>query len=402
MKPLAEPDAQEESVTPPPDPTRTALVLSFSDFANDPRPHRQLRWLSKRFRVVALGTGAPNLPDIEFKRITLTPKKGVWAKLKSATMLYAGLHEAFYWNHDYHQDALRQLEGIRPDLVVANDLSSLPLATRVARGAKVVFDAHEYSPREWEDSLFWRLTYQRNVVGLCRQFLPRADAMLTVCQGIADEFQRTFQVSPRVITNAPPYHDLAPRPTDPARIRLITHGAAIRARRIENMIAMMAHLDERFELDLMLVPNDPAYVQELRELAARQPRVRFVDPVPMTEIVPRTAEYDMGVFLLEPTNFNYAMALPNKFFEFLQARLAIAIGPSPEMARIVTGEGCGVVAPDFRPETLARALNTLTAERIDGFKQQAHRLAARYSAEENERVFMGLVSRLLGEELVRT
>jgi hypothetical protein len=28
------------------------------------------------------------------------------------------------------------------------------------------------------------------------------------------------------------------------------------------------------------------------------------------------------------------MALPNKFFEFIQARLAVAIWPSPEMSKI--------------------------------------------------------------------
>ena len=55
----------------------------------------------------------------------------------------------------------------------------------------------------------------------------------------------------------------------------------------------------------------------------------------MHEIVDTIAEYDIGLFILSPINFNYYHALPNKLFEFIQARLAIAVSPSPEMARIV-------------------------------------------------------------------
>ena len=52
--------------------------------------------------------------------------------------------------------------------------------------------------------------------------------------------------------------------------------------------------------------------------------------------LPRMAnDYDVGLYLLPPTNFNQRYALPNKFFEFIQGRLAIAIGPSPEMAKLV-------------------------------------------------------------------
>jgi hypothetical protein len=53
------------------------------------------------------------------------------------------------------------------------------------------------------------------------------------------------------------------------------------------------------------------------------------------EIVPLSNAYDIGLYLLPPSSFNNLHALPSKFFEFLQALLAIAIGPFQEMARIV-------------------------------------------------------------------
>ena len=75
------------------------------------------------------------------------------------------------------------------------------------------------------------------------------------------------------------------------------------------------------------------------------------------------------------------MALPNKFFEFIQARLAIAIVPSPEMARLTREFDCGVVAEDFSSLSLARALTGLTAQGIDWMKRGADRAARMHNAE---------------------
>ena len=230
------------------------------------------------------------------------------------------------------------------DITIANDLPVLPLALRVAAGRPVIFDAHEYAPREFEERALWRLLLQRYCVYLCATYLPRVSAMTTVCQGIADEFvARSFGVKPVVLSNATRYHESAPRPAKEGAIRMIHHGIAMRSRKLENMIELMAHLDERFSLDLMLMPTDQAYLARLRSRARHDSRIRFLPPVPMQALVRSTIDYDVGLYYLEPTSFNNLHALPNKFFEYIQARLALAVGPSPEMARIVTEFGCGII-----------------------------------------------------------
>ena len=89
------------------------------------------------------------------------------------------------------------------------------------------------------------------------------------------------------------------------------------------------------------------------------------------------------MYLLPPTSFNTQHALPNKFFEFIQPRLAIAIGPSPEMAKIVEAHDCGVVARDFEPKSLANCLLKLDYNKINHYKCQSHRIARKLSAEQN-------------------
>jgi hypothetical protein len=98
---------------------------------------------------------------------------------------------------------------------------------------------------------------------------------------------------------------------------------------------------------------------------------------------------------LEPTNLNNHFALPNKLFEFIQARLAIAIGPSPEMAKIVQEYQLGIVAQDFKPETMAAALNKMTKESMDAFKLNADKAAKILNAEENMKRLHNEMERLL-------
>ena len=121
-----------------------------------------------------------------------------------------------------------------------------------------------------------------------------------------------------------PLKDLSPTPTA-TPIRMIHHGAAQPERQLELMIDAVDLLDDRFELDLMLLPTDRAYFSRLKRLVDARSSVRMVDAVSQREIVERCHEYDIGVFLLPARSDNQLYVLPNKLFEFIQARLAIAM-----------------------------------------------------------------------------
>ena len=69
--------------------------------------------------------------------------------------------------------------------------------------AKIVLDAHEYAPRQGEQSFVWRFFMQEYKTHLCRTRIPRADAMVTVSEKFAKEYERDFGVRPSVVLNAP-------------------------------------------------------------------------------------------------------------------------------------------------------------------------------------------------------
>jgi len=376
---------------------KTIVIISFSNLATDPRVNRQIRFLSEEYRVIAVGLGDPELNDIQFIPVTKT-KNLVRMTLFSLELFFRS-YESWYWSQKHIKDCLRKVSDVPADLILANDIDSLPLALKVAKGAKVLFDAHEYAPREFEDLLFWRIVLQKYRTYLCKVYIPEVSGMTTVCQGIADTYEKEFGIKPIVVTNASEFEDIHPNLLNENKpgIRLIHHGGAGPSRKIENMIKMMDYLDERFELNLMLIESWPGYMKYLKRVAKGKRNIHFLAPVPMRALPRVLNQYDVGVFLLEPTNFNYFYALPNKFFEFIQARLGIAIGPSPEMARIVKEYDLGVVAEDFSPKALAQCLLKLNDQKINYHKLQSHKVARLMSAEQNKKILLKLVHQVLQE-----
>ena len=175
---------------------------------------------------------------------------------------------------------------------------------------------------------------------------------------------------------------------------MVYHGGASRSRRLETLIDVVSLLDDRFTLALILT-SDPKYQQELRLKAAGMDRIDFVEPVPFEDIIPTIGRYDIGFFYYEPTNFNLRHCLPNKLFEYIQARLMIAIGPSPDMAELVKKYGCGVISKGFSVESMVSALNSLSAAEIDGLKRKSDLAAKELCFEKESEKMVALIKRLL-------
>ena len=382
-------------------------ILSFSPIASDARVLRQVEYLSRSYAVRVIGYGEYAPPPewgAEMALVSLAGDIGWRRKLRTLALLPLGrlaggpAYESWYWGRANHRSAYKILKDSDAGILHANDWNALPVALRAAAqtGGKVVLDLHEYAPRQSEEFWHWRVFQRPMIEHFLRRYSRRAAATITVNETIAEEYARQYGFHPVVVMNAPRL--AAPtefRPTDPAAIHLIHHGAAMRDRKLEGMIQAFAAAQERFILNFMLLESNAAYVDELRTLGERLApgRVFFHPPVKPDETVERIASFDLGFYILHPTNFNNAAALPNKFFDFIAAGLGVVIGPSPEMARLSRQYGFGAVAASFRPEDAAVTLNRLSAEDIDRMKQAARQARLELNAD----VEMGKLVQLYAE-----
>ena len=357
------------------------LLLFCGVFGKTPRPTRFFKILSAFGHVTVCSDtpGNKNTESARFLEIRKT-RASLPAKAVRAFNLFLQRYEADIW----HSEMLRlfnELKTARFSAIVCHDAVYLPFAEAIRnlpqnRGrCAVVMDAREFYPREFENRFLWRLLHQGLNEYLCRRYLPKPDVVFTVSPGLKRGYEEEYGVSCLVLPSYPDAIALSPRSASAGPIRCIHHGSASPGRKIELMIDAFRHLGGKATLDLMLVPNKQWYYTRLKQYAATTSNVRVIEPVAMPDIVPAISGYDVGVFLLPDNTFNHKHVLPNKIFEYIQARLAIAVSPNPDMADLVKNHSLGVVARDYTPESLAQAIAGLSRESIDQYKANAHAAA---------------------------
>jgi hypothetical protein len=371
-----------------------ALVLCLADPTSNPRPNRMIHLLNGLgFSVDALGFAMHGELPLGSYFVVEKPSRALTARaLRFGSAVIGSLLSSFtnqLWPAELVNELRYRLKQFqRPlksehyDLLVVENLELLPLAFRVRNFSIILFDVREYFPREYESSIRFRLLERPLRLSMCKQYLPQCDHMVTVSPGLAEEYEKEFGVSMQVLRSTPKYRDMPVHSTSSNAIRLVYHGGASPDRNLKNLIEITLCLDDRFTLDLYLV-GSPRYIRSLKVLAAGCNRIRFLEPVPFDQIVPMLNQYDVGFFYVEPTSFNLLNCLPNKLFEFIQARLAVAIGPSPNMAELVHEYNCGFIAPEFSLEAMIETLQSLTPEMIDRAKHNSD-VAARELCWERE------------------
>lgn len=383
---------------------KSILILVLSDLKHDARVRRQINSLKDLYEVTVVCFQGE--PSKDYRLITLPPPNlTLRKKIVSSIFLITGFYSvAFKILHSYTTFIYEAISGKKFDLVIANDVETLPVAFQLAGKPKVLFDAHEYAPRHFEDKLMWRIFFRGFNTWLCEKYIPRTSGMTTVGRMLALEYEKYFKVRPTVITNANNYSAITPSDTSDDNIKLVHHGIATPSRNLHLMLELMDKLDSRFSLDMYLLTPGFAsrktadYIELLKQKAAHHPRVRILPPVKGDEIIQTINRYDLGIFLLPPVNFNYRNTLPNKLFDFIQARLGIAIGPTPEMADIVRNYDNGVVADDFTAQGLANKLAQLTTAEIRRFKKNSNSAAMDLNAEKNKIILQQLVSSIIPDD----
>jgi hypothetical protein len=313
----------------------------------------------------------------------------------SIFLLLGSFSVAYRLLYDHGEDE-KTLQKENFDIILANDVETLPLAFRISNGrSKVFLDAHEYAPRQFEDRLYWRIFFKRFTMHICRKYIPLTAGMSTINSGLARAYEREFSVKPIIITNATNFVNVRPKVREAYPIRLVHHGIFTISRQPHLMIEVMNLLDDRFTLDLIyLLPDSAsgktkAYFESFKTKALASGKIKVRPPLRGDQIVSTINQnYDMGIILVPPVNFNYENGLPNKLFDCIQARLGMAVGPLQEIAKITTDYGIGVVCDDFSPQSMADALRSLTLEDVSRFKQNANVAAAKMNAEFNKTILL--------------
>ncbi len=363
------------------------LVLCAANPATNPRPSRMIENLKEQHVVTAMGLDSSAISGVEVLSYSSYTKRN-WLKeclLWMHVILRHWNSLIFTKNRLEIQAFLKRREF---DLIICHDLVLLPIVLKNKKDAKVLFDAREFYPKQYTNSLRWRLLFERFNDFLCRFYMPQADKIVTVGSGIQEAYKRIYGIESEVFYSLSQYHDIAPSLMEDAQIRMLYHGSANRAREIERTIEIIDYCRDDFSLDLMLVCQDKAYLKKLEKMVAKRQdlgkKIRIIPPVSFADLITFSNQYDIGIYALVANNFNLEVAMPNKFFEYMQSRLALAIFPHEEMEQFLRRYKNGIIAKEPSPLSLAQALNTLSKKDIMQMKIKSHIIAKTLHNDQNK------------------
>lgn len=377
---------------------KNVLIVCKTDLQRDPRVLKQIEALHDKYNLFCVGTHKSSHKGVfvDLDLFSLLGTTNSVNRITELTKLVTKRYKSLYWK-GLHREVYNELKKFSYDLIICNETESLPIADRIAykQQIPVYCDLHEFYPDDRKTGSFSK-AQQLYEEWLLLEHSSRVKHFTTVSPQIIKAYSDRCNIDCSLLDNACRYYDLKPSTTNHKSIRLISHGAANVTRRLEVMIEAMSLLDDRYSLDLYLVENASTYMEHLKQLVVDNSRVNILPPIPFDRIQETINNYDIGLYLLYPTNINNTNALPNKIYEFIQGRVAIAIGPTPAMADIVNEHDIGVVSKEFTAESLAKAILNLTVDDIDRYKSNTNKTAVELNSEKNIKQIQSIIRAILG------
>lgn len=378
-----------------PDSSPKILCVSFSPIHADSRVLRQLEVLESHGTVTTVGYGST--PSGVARHIQVPDRASSLPQTPLGVIKLAlRRHRAVELTAPGEKAVLDEVLSSGPyDLVVANDARALPLAFAAAGDAPVLADMHEWAAEERATVLIWRLLVGPYMEYLCQKYLPQTASVISVSDGLAQLYREHYGVETSVIRNAAALRELTPSPVSDSVIRLVHSGTADAERNIMELIEATGRLGDRFSLDLYLLRVPGGHLDDIRKRAAASPRVTVHDPVPPDTLPTVLNQYDLGVFLYPLKTLSHRFHLPNKFFDFVQARLGLVFSSAPEIDTHIEKYALGLITADTTADALVDALKDLTTADVEQFKQAAHGSARALSSEPDSEAQHAIIKQLL-------
>ena len=296
----------------------------------------------------------------------------------------------YYWKsynytqaYNYLLSELEEIESLKQGkvLVVAHDYFTMPIADKLSQHFKCRFvtDIHEYAKGQYMDSFIWRVMLRPWVDRMQKIYLFKSAYNTIVCDGIADLLVQDYPglKRPDVIRSTPSYIEMPYRETG-EKINVLYHGIVFPVRGMELAIESLQYWRPEFHLTIR-GPGDDEYFKTLRKYAQDlgvSDRLTLEPPVLFDQIIPEANKADIGYFVHKDISPQKRFALPNKFFEYISAGLALCVSDLPEMAKITKQYDLGKLVSGYNAHEVAELINSMTRDDINKYKKNSLQAAA--------------------------
>ncbi|MDP4239839.1 MAG: glycosyltransferase [Bacteroidota bacterium] len=366
---------------------KTAIVCVTNDLSTDQRVHKTCMTLQKcGYWVKETGRLLPESTPLE--RPYFTIRKKLW--FRKGPLFYA----------EFNIRLFLYLMFAKVDLIVANDLDTLPAAYMAAklRGKRIIYDTHEYYTETPE--LVNRKLTQAIWKKLEDYFFPKLTDILTVNCSIAklysDKYHKTVHVSRNIPLTFTPdrlkTREELGLPED--KHILILQGTGINVERgAEEAVLAMQYLQDTI---LLVVGSGDVFpaLHNIIKANNLQEKVIFKPKMPFAELRQYTMNSDLGLAIDKDTNLNYHFSLPNKLFDYIHSGIPTLSSGLVELKQIIDRYDIGYYIQNHDPKHIASVIEDIFADksRYEKMKQNTMKAREELCWEKEEKVLIGIIT----------
>lgn len=286
----------------------------------------------------------------------------------------------------------------RYDIFVSNDTDTIipNLLASKLRNKPWVADLHELFPEVPEVTnrkfVKWFWTKIEDLT------FPHIKYGYTVCQSIADYYEKRYNIKLDVVRNIPNHRHYDGRQRmfgDERRKIILYQGAVNVGRGIEWIMDAMPFVDNA---KFVIIGKGDMYDKLIEK--SKDPifkdRVQFIGHVPYAELYKYTLSSDLGVCLLKNQGLSYYYSLPNRIFDFMHAHVPILATDFPEIRKVIDSTNTGFLINTEDPRSIADAINRILNADID--HDEYSKACDEYCWENEEKKLVQIYSSLLSYE----
>ncbi len=292
-------------------------------------------------------------------------------------------------------------EGNRLILHV-HDLKPLPVAVLLKLfslgKAQIIYDCHEY---ETEVQAYNSNASLKKTAKLIESFcLKYVFEVICVTRPIAEAYVQDYGIRlPKLVMNCPYKNDSKKNnifrqkfSISDEQLIFLYQGGIIKGRGVEESIEVFNQLGHEFVL-VFLGFGD--LVPEVQEAAKRNNRIFYHEAVSSDILIDYSSSADFGLCFINNICKSYFYSLPNKFFEYIHARIPIIVNPMYELKTITTMYNLGLVSADESLDSIKSVIREIASLERSKFNNGLDLAAKKFCWEEQEKIIFEIYRKLI-------
>ena len=382
---------------------RTAIVLTLAHPEKKQRVWRNTMFLQKHgYNTISISPYEKKLDLRLFNIGILSLARSLIINLLTCLLPNSSLLHLYLCSLKYSLsiNTINELSFLQPSVVLVEEIELIPIGIYIKKSSantRLILDLRDlYICNYTASQILYRLfktpaqilaALQRNI--FYRKYLRQCDSIMIVNQSLCRLLDKHYACNASVVYNYPCLKQISSNISISNKspvIKFVYHGLGLERRGLIDLIkAFQAVYSEpiRISLDLYLVSMDASVRYYLESISSSHPNIKLQKPLDPTVLIKQTAHYDVGIVAYPPSDTSMQYSLPNKFFEYIHAGLAVMVSTSVELIDITNKYDIGLYAQDFNIESLTFMIKSFTYSNLERMRINA-RATSKYFTFESQ------------------